>query len=175
MIGITDSLAPLKPLIYGGHMVDQVSLDGYSLRPVPERFEAGTPAIESVIGWGAALKYLSDSGVAAMSAHLDQLTGQLVQRLNQMPAVTVLGPSEGQPRGPLVSFTVDKMEALAVAKILNQRDSIFVRSGFHCAQALHEHLGIPTTVRASLQIYNQDADLERFFKALRAATLLSAM
>lgn len=51
-------------------MVDQVSLDGYSLRPVPERFEAGTPAIESVIGWGAALKYLSDSGVAAMSAHL---------------------------------------------------------------------------------------------------------
>lgn len=175
LIGTTESLSQLSPLIYGGHMVDQVSVVDFSVRPIPERFEAGTPPIESVIGWGTALEYLSNAGVAAMSSHLDQLTSQLVERLNEMPAVSVLGPGKGESRGPLVSFNVDNMEALAVAKILNQRDSIFVRSGFHCAQALHQHLGVPATVRASLQIYNNEADLERLTKALRAATMLSAM
>lgn len=164
----------LQPVVLGGQMVDQVSLTGWTTQAPPHCYEAGSPPAESVIGWGAALEYLEEFGQEAINDRLAHLTTELLDRLSDIPGVRMLGPLAG-PRGPLVSFLIDGLESHAVAKMLSQRDDVVVRSGFHCAQPLHQHLGIGPTVRASLQIYNTEDDLERLSRTLQAIAKLRVM
>ena len=156
----------LQPVTLGGQMVDQVSLTGWTPQPPPYCYEAGSPAVESVLGWGAALRYLDQFERTAIGQRLEDLTTSLIARLTQIPGVRILGPPARQ-RGSLVAFLVDGLESHAIAKILSRRDNIMVRSGFHCAQPLHQHLQITPTVRASLHIYNNEDDLERFAGTLQ--------
>ncbi|QEG42508.1 aminotransferase class V-fold PLP-dependent enzyme [Roseimaritima ulvae] len=164
----------LAPVVLGGNMVDQVSTTGWTPQAPPQCYEAGTPAIESIIGWGAAVEYLQQHGIAAIQQQLERLTRELVNRLEAIPGLTLLGPTDVR-RGPLASFHIDGLEAAAIAKILSQRDRIYVRSGFHCAQPLHEHLGLRPSVRASLQIYNSEDDLDRLARTLQSIAKLRMM
>ncbi len=165
----------MQPVIMGGQMVDQVSSTGWTPQPPPYCFEAGSPPAESVIGWGAAIEYLDDFGRQAISQRLEYLTDVLIKRLAEVPGVQMIGPTPGNPRGPLVTFNMDGLESNAIAKILNQRENVLVRSGFHCAQPLHQHLGLAPTVRASLQIYNTEDDLDRFVRTLNSIAKLRVM
>ncbi|TWT54663.1 putative cysteine desulfurase [Rubripirellula amarantea] len=165
----------LKPMLLGGHMVDHVFPDSWTIQKAPQRYEAGTPPIESVIGWGAAIDYLQQIGTATLKQHLSELSSYLIDRLESVPGVKIVGPSRGQSRGPLASFSVEGLEASAIARILAQRDEVFVRAGFHCAQPLHQTLGLRPSVRASLQIYNTRADIDRFAKILGSVAKLGVM
>lgn len=165
----------LQPVAKGGQMVDDVTLEGWTLQPAPYCYEAGSPAAESVIGWGAAIQYLDDFGVEAIGQRLKDLTHKLVTRLQEVPGIRILGPEPGGQRGPMATFTMEGLEAHAVAKILSQRERVLVRSGFHCAKPLHRHLGLGPTVRASLQIYNNDDDIDRLIRTLCSLTKLQLM
>ncbi|MEL6107929.1 MAG: aminotransferase class V-fold PLP-dependent enzyme [Planctomycetota bacterium] len=157
----------MRPVTLGGNMVDRVRKDGWDPLPPPHCFEAGSPPAESVIGWGAALEYLEGLGRESISSHLDNLTRHLVGQLQSIDGVEILGPPSSTDRGPLASFVMDGLESHATAKMLNRRDNIIVRSGFHCAEPLHEHLGVSPTLRASLQVYNNEEDIDRFATTLR--------
>ena len=165
----------LMPVVLGGQMVDQVTISGWTPQPAPHCYEAGSPPVESVIGWGAAIDYLEKFGRPAMESHLNKLTNTLVSQLLEVPGVKILGPPKDAPRAPLVSFHLDGMESHAIAKILNQRENVLVRSGFHCAQPLHDHLGLKPSVRASLQIYNNQTDIDRLIRTLQSIAKLCAM
>ena len=165
----------LMPVVLGGQMVDQVTASGWTPQPAPHCYEAGSPPVESVIGWGAAIGYLEKFGKQTIESHLNKLTDTLVSQLLEVPGVQILGPKKETPRAPLVSFHLDGMESHAIAKILNQRENVLVRSGFHCAQPLHDHLGLKPSVRASLQIYNNQSDIERLIRTLQSIAKLCAM
>ncbi|MCD0458894.1 aminotransferase class V-fold PLP-dependent enzyme [Roseiconus lacunae] len=149
----------LRPVRFGGNMVSAVHGETFELQSPPHCFEAGTPAIESVIGWGAAIDYLDQLSPAGISHYLSELTDRAANQLAAIDGVRLVSTSDPH-RGPLVAFTIEGMEANAVVKILGN-DQIFLRAGYHCAQPLHEHLGMGPSIRASFQVYNTPADIDR--------------
>jgi len=159
-------LERMTPWHVGGNVVDQVHIDDYTLQDPPHRFEAGTPAIEAVIGWGAAIEYLTDLGMDQVQAHDRQLVAYALDKLGQIDFVKLTGPTDPASRCASVSFNVESLEAHGVARMLSNRSNIFVRSGFHCAQPLHETLGLLPTVRASFYIYNQPQEIDALAQAL---------
>jgi len=161
-------LERMRPWFLGGNMVDQVHLDGYSLQALPHRLEAGTPAIEAVIGWGAALRYLAGLGLEEVQAHDQALVRYGRERLAAIDAVRVAGPEDPARVCSTLPFHVEGLEAHGVARMLNNRANIMVRSGFHCAQPLHESLNLTPTVRASFYVYNTEQDVDALAETLEA-------
>ncbi|MEM0217756.1 MAG: cysteine desulfurase [Candidatus Nezhaarchaeales archaeon] len=156
----------LDPPIVGGGVVIDVSLNDYELLGKPYVFEVGTPPISSVIGFGAALDYLSRLGLANIMEHEVRVAKMLSKLLREIPDVRVLGPEE--PQTGIVSFVVNGVRAEDVALALGNLD-ICVRAGFHCAiplvrDLLNEKLGV---VRASLYLYNTEEEVERFISSLK--------
>ena len=167
-----EHLDRIEPRQIGGSVVSEVHLDGYTLQEVPHRFEAGTPAIESVIGWGAAAEYLMRLGLESVAEHDRRLVAYADQRLRAIDHVDIVGPTDPGRRGALVSFQVQNLEAHGVAKMLGNRANVLVRSGFHCAQPLHESLGLLPTVRASFYVYNTEEDIDELADCLTSITAL---
>lgn len=158
----------MTPWHLGGNIIDQVHIDSYTLQDPPHKFEAGTPAIEAVIGWGAAIEYLSDLGMKQVQEHDQQLVSYALQELGKIGFVKIAGPTDPAKRCGSVSFNVEGLEAHGVARMLSNRDNVYVRSGFHCAQPLHETLELLPTVRASFYLYNQTQDIDTLVQALQA-------
>lgn len=172
LYGKPELLERMEPFHLGGNIVDQVGLDGYTLTELPHRLEAGTPAIEAVIGWGAAVRYLEELGIEAVNRHDRQLVDYALERLMEIDHVRPVGPADARVRCAAVSFTVHGLEAAGVARMLSNRANLMVRSGFHCAQPLHEFLGIPPTVRASFYVYNSTDDVDLLVDCLASITSL---
>lgn len=159
--GRGELLAAMPPWQGGGEMIASVSFSGTRFRPPPHRFEAGTPNISGVIGLGAALAYLIGLDRPALAAHEAALHHQLVARLAALPGVTVLGA----PEAAVASFTVDGVHPHDVATLLDQR-GVAIRAGHHCAQPLHQRLGLPASCRASLAFHSGADDLDALLDAL---------
>ncbi len=175
LYGKLSLLEALPPLTFGGDMVKEVHELDFALRDVPHRFEAGTPAIEAVIGLSAACRYLGRVPLEAIAAHERSLTAHALERLSRIRRLTLRGPLEPESRGSSVSFTIEGVEANGVARMLSHRFNICVRSGFHCAQPAHEALGSPPTVRASYYLYNTEAEIDLLAEALdQVSSLLGA-
>lgn len=156
-----------EPFILGGSMVLSVDWHESTWRPVPQRLEAGTPAIAQVVGLGAALTYLKQVDFAWLEEHEKKLCHKLVNALLPFKEIRILGPVEKLlSEGHLVSFSVKDMHAHDVAAFLDSH-GIAVRAGHHCAQPLHNKLGVPNSVRASFYLYNTEEDVDRLIKALR--------
>ncbi|HEX6987223.1 MAG TPA: cysteine desulfurase [Planctomycetaceae bacterium] len=174
LYGKRERLEELSFFHYGGDMVAEVHESEFVARGVPWRLEAGTPFIEGAIGLAAACEYLDALGLDRIERHERELVRYALHRLADVPGVTVHGPTSCRDRAGSVSFTVRGLEAHAVARILSDRDDIFVRSGYHCAQPLHEAFGLPPTVRASFYLYNDAEEIDRLAAALgRLRTHLS--
>lgn len=152
----------ISPYQFGGGMVSDVTILKTNFLQAPIKFEAGTMPIASILGLGAALDYLQAvKAYELSSSYLASLCARFVAGLLQISQVTIIGNlSQLSQSGHLVSFTVSGHHAHDVAAYLNQF-KICVRAGHHCAQPLHDYLGLSATLRVSFQIYNtaQEVDL----------------
>jgi cysteine desulfurase/selenocysteine lyase len=162
-------LNSMPPYNGGGDMIETVSFDKTTYAQSPARFEAGTPAIAEAIGLAAACDYVQNIGWEAIVAHEHKLAQQLAETLRGINGLTLYG----DPASGIASFNLDGCQASDVATILDQC-GVAVRSGHHCAMPLNAKLGIKASVRASLALYNESADIEQLAVGLaKAKKLLS--
>jgi cysteine desulfurase/selenocysteine lyase len=160
-------LEAMPPFKGGGEMIREVKLSGSKWNDLPWKFEAGTMPIAEAIGLGAAVDYLSALGMERVFAHDRSLVAYAMERLREVPGLTMLGPP-AERRGGLVAFTMDGIHPHDVAAALD-RDGIAVRAGHHCAMPLHEALGIPASTRASFHCYSVPGDVDALVEGLHRA------
>jgi cysteine desulfurase/selenocysteine lyase len=161
-------LDAMPPFMGGGGMIRKVTLDGTTYADVPARFEAGTPAVGEAIGLGVAVEYLSQLGMDRIIEHEREVVGYALDRLAEVPGLTVYGPADPAHRSGVVSFTVGDIHPHDVAAILDG-ENVAVRAGHHCNQPLVRELGVVATTRASFYVYNTPDDVDRLVAALHKA------
>ncbi len=157
-------LEAMPPWQGGGDMIDEVRFSGTTWADLPHKFEAGTPNIAGVIGFGAALDYLADLDRAAARAHEHRLHAEMERALRQIPGLKIIG--EAPAKTALTSFVMENAHPHDIATILD-REGVAVRAGHHCAQPAMARFGVPGTVRASLAFYNTEEDVEQLVAGLR--------
>ncbi len=157
-------LEKLAPDETGGGMVVNVTYEGATWKPAPERFEAGTPNIAGAIGLGVACDYLDALGRAAIERHDHALARLAYAKLSVLPGIRLLGPA-GE-RGGLVSFAFPDLHAHDVVTFADE-DGIALRGGHHCNQPLMRKLGLTSTTRASFYVYNTAEEIDVLVASLR--------
>ncbi len=158
-------LEQMEPLFGGGDMIRSVTLTEATWNELPYKFEAGTPNIVGVIGFGAALEYLAAQPLVERTAHTAELYDKLLDELARRDYITMFGPKERSQRHSIVSFTVRGVHPHDVAQVLDTYQ-VAIRAGHHCAQPVMERWQVPATVRASLYFYNTIEDVEALLKGL---------
>ena len=165
LFGRRELLEAMPPFIGGGSMIKQVGRELITWANLPAKFEGGTPAIGEAIGYGAAVRWLDELGLEAVHAAEAELTAYALDRIAEVPGLTVFGPPAGDDRGGIISFSIEGVHAHDVSEILD-RHGVAVRAGHHCAQPRMERLGVPATTRASLAVYNTRAEVDRLIDGL---------
>jgi cysteine desulfurase/selenocysteine lyase len=171
LYGKRELLEELNPFLGGGDMIMNVKLDvstaefNISFNKLPWRFEAGTPNIAGAVGIMEAIKYLRNIGMDRIYEYEGSLVKYVLDRMRDIDNISIYGPLDGY-RGALVSFNIDGVDSHETALLLDGF-GIMVRSGLHCAEPLHDRLGIPSSVRASFYIYNTFDEVDRFLEALK--------
>lgn len=158
-------LEKLPPYQYGGDMIKEVHMHETIFNDVPHKFEAGTPHIAGVIGLGAAVDYLSHIGMGAIRKHEIEITSYALQSLGSIKGLSIVGPTDAHQRGGVIAFTMQKIHPHDIAQVLDE-DNICIRVGFHCAQPLHEFLGIGPTARASFYMYTTKEEVDALVTGL---------
>ncbi|MEM0097588.1 MAG: SufS family cysteine desulfurase [Conexivisphaerales archaeon] len=158
-------LEDLEPPFRGGEMVTEVHAEGQEWNDVPLKFEPGTPNFAGAIGFGEATKYLEKIGMNDIESYEKKLGKALMEELTKIDGLEYIGPSEG--RAALLSFKLKGYHPHDIAAFLDTR-SIAIRSGFHCAQPLHERFGFfDGSARASLYFYNNLDEIESLAYSLK--------
>jgi len=165
LFGRKELLEKMPPFLGGGEMIKRVDLRSFKANDLPHKFEAGTPAIAEVVGFGAAVDYLSDLGLDNIERHERTLTGFAIEQLSLIPGLHVIGPGI-EEKGGVVAFWIEGIHAHDVAQILDS-NGIAVRAGHHCAQPLHTKFNLPATSRASLYLYNTRFEVERLVEGIQ--------
>lgn len=163
--GRHELLASLPPFLGGGEMIEVVRMEGSTYAGPPYRFEAGTPPIAQAHGLGVALDYLTGLGMEAIAAHEEQITARLLERLQAIKGLRILGPTELVDRGGAVSFTLEGVHPHDIMQMLDSR-GIAVRGGHHCARPLHDRLGVQSSVRASGYLYTTPEEVDALAEGL---------
>jgi cysteine desulfurase/selenocysteine lyase len=164
LYGRHELLDRLPPYQGGGEMILSVEFQRSSFKPVPHRFEAGTPDISGSIGLHAAMDYLDTIGREAIFQHDQELAHYAYAGLAELPGVRLFGPKEG--RGGLVSFLLADVHAHDVVTVADQY-GVALRGGHHCTQPLMRKLGVESTARASFYFYNTRDEVDRLFEVIR--------
>jgi len=167
LYGKEEILDAMPPFLTGGDMIREVHIDSATWNDLPWKFEAGTPNIAGAIGMGAAVDYLQKIGMGKIHAHEQVLIKYAMERLSEVPGLTMYGPP-AEERGGLVAFTVEGLHPHDIASILDAY-GVAVRAGHHCAQPVHDHFGIPATARASFYLYNTPEEADALVNALLEA------
>ena len=167
LYGRTELLEEMPPFLTGGGMVRRVGRAGATWNDLPWKFEAGTGAIAEAVGLGAAVDYLSAVGMDALWAHEQALTAYALAQLTQLPGLRVVGPRVGERSG-VISFAVEHIHPHDLAQMLDL-EGVAIGAGFHCAELLHECLGLAATARASLYLYNTREEVDRLVTGIRRA------
>jgi cysteine desulfurase / selenocysteine lyase len=165
LFGRRELLEEMPPFIGGGSMIRKVTKELITWADLPAKFEGGTPAIGEAIGFGAAVRWLDELGLPGVHAAEMELTAYTLERIAEVPGLTVFGPPPGEDRGGIVSFAMDGVHPHDISEILD-RHGVAVRAGHHCAQVLMQRLGVPATTRASLAVYNTRAEVDRLIDAV---------
>ena len=161
-------LEAMPPFLGGGDMISSVTLERSEWNEVPHKFEAGTPDVGGVVGFGAALDYLTALGMERVRAHERELTAHALDRLAGAPGVTLHGPPGPEGRGGVVSFSLEGVHPHDVGQVLDGR-GIAIRAGHHCAQPVMQRLGVPATARASFYVYNTADEADALADGVREA------
>ena len=161
-------LDDLPPFLYGGSMIETVTMTTATWAPAPRKFEAGVPNMAQAVGLGAALDYLTNIGMSNVHDHEVSLTQYLIEKLQQVPELKIVGPTSIDARGGTVSFTVGEIHPHDLGQYVDSQ-GVAVRTGHHCAWPLTRKLGVPATTRASLYLYNDESDCDALFDAILGA------
>jgi cysteine desulfurase/selenocysteine lyase len=164
--GRRELLEEMPPFIGGGHMIRTVAANESTWTDLPWKFEAGTSQIAEAIGLGAAVDWICAIGMQRIRSHEEALVALTLERLSEIPGLTIHGPGEAAERGALVSFSLEGAHPHDIGDILG-REGICVRAGHHCAQPLMRKLGVAATTRASFAAHNSAADVERLIAGLQ--------
>lgn len=151
-------LDAMPPFLGGGDMISSVQLREFTPAALPHKFEAGTPAIAEAAGLGAAVDYLQAVGIDSIHAYEAELTEYVLERLSEVPGLTLYGPPAAG-RGGVAAFTLKGVHAHDVAQVLDG-SGVAVRAGMHCTMPLHARLGVSATARASFYLYNTTSEID---------------
>lgn len=164
-------LEKMEPFIGGGGMIQSVKYDKVKgcmieWHNLPWKFEAGTPNVCSAIGLTEAIRYLKRLGMKNVQEHERQLTQYTLKLLQEYDKISLYGPSDTSIKCGIISFNIKNMDYNDVVLLLDNF-GIMVRSGYHCAEPLHQRLGLSGSVRASFYIYNTKEEIEKFVEVLK--------
>ncbi|HEX7443122.1 MAG TPA: SufS family cysteine desulfurase [Acidimicrobiales bacterium] len=164
-------LEAMPPFLGGGEMIRDVRLDGFTTNDLPWKFEAGTPPIAETIGLGAAVDYLDGLGMEAVRNHEIELTGYALRTLGDRfgDKLRIHGPADPAARGGVISFAFADLHPHDISQVLDEH-AVCVRAGHHCAKPLMRVLGVGATARASVYVYNDEADIDALGDALAATS-----
>lgn len=165
LYGKQELLEKMPPFLTGGEMIETVSRYDAVYVELPHKFEAGTVNAGGAVGLAAAIDYLESYGMDTLHAVEQELTAYLFRGMNAIPHVHVLGSQREDNHTGIVSFTVDQVHPHDISEVLSS-DGMDIRAGHHCAQPLHDHLGIHSTARASLMFYNTKEEIDRFLESV---------
>jgi cysteine desulfurase/selenocysteine lyase len=162
--GRRELLEQMEPFNLGGHMIRKVSFEGTTWGDVPGKFEAGTQPSAEAVGFGAAIDYLDAVGMEAIEQHEHELAAYALDRLGELPWITLYGPPADRRAG-IVSFNVDGIHPHDVSQVLDW-EGIAIRAGHHCCQPLMRKLGVTATNRASFYLYTLPEEIDRLIEGL---------
>ena len=174
LYGKRDLLEAMPPFMGGGDMIRTVGLRQSTWNDLPWKFEAGTPAIAEAIGLGAAVDYLNTLGMEHIHRHEQEITTYAMERLRDVPGLTIYGPPAAQ-RGGVISFTLGDIHPHDLASILDQEVGVAVRAGHHCAQPLMERYSVPAMARASFYLYTLHEDVDTLVQGLEKAVQIFSL
>jgi cysteine desulfurase/selenocysteine lyase len=159
-------LEEMSPYQGGGEMIGFVERDQSTWADVPHKFEAGTPNIAGAIGAAAAVDFMEQIGYKSIKEHETGLLRYALNRLAQIPDLTVFGPRDLQERSGVIAFALGDAHPHDIATILDS-EGVAIRAGHHCAQLVMKHLGVSATARASFSLYNTTDDVDRLVAGLK--------
>ena len=170
LYGKRERLEVLPPYQGGGEMIATVTMEESTYAAIPHKFEAGTPHIEGIIGFGAALNYMNSVGIDAIAAHETALLDYATETLSSIDGFRIIGTAAN--KASVLSFLVDGTHPYDLGVLLDQQ-GIAVRTGQHCTQPIMDQFCIAGTARASFAMYNTFEEIDLFKAALeRAVTML---
>ncbi len=170
LYGKSELLEEFPPYQGGGEMISSVTFEKTEYADLPHKFEAGTPNISGVIGFGAAIDYMNNIGFDNIEAHEQELLKYATDRLNKIPGIKIYGDQVNKIS--VISFNLSNHHPSDIGSILDQF-GIAVRTGQHCTQPIMDYYKIPGTVRVSLSFYNTKSEIDLLIDALdKASTML---
>jgi cysteine desulfurase/selenocysteine lyase len=173
VVGRRALLEKMAPYQMGGDMIEFVGDDRTTWNVLPHKFEAGTPNVGDAVGLAAACDYLDDMGMDAVRKHELELLEPMIAKLSKIEGVTIYGPTDLSQRSGVVSFTVEGIHPHDLSTVLDQ-GGVCIRAGHHCAQPLMRRLNVPATARASVYVYNEQADVEALARGIVRAKKMFA-
>jgi cysteine desulfurase / selenocysteine lyase len=163
LYGKAEWLEKMNPFLGGGSMIRTVTFERSTYAAIPDKFEAGTPAIASAIGLGAAIDYLNSLDREAAHAHEQELLAYATEKLSAIEGVRIIGTA--REKASVLAFVIDEVHPHDVGTILDQ-EGIAIRAGHHCAQPVMQHFKVPATARASFAFYNTKSEVDSLVRAV---------
>ncbi|MDT7806848.1 MAG: cysteine desulfurase / selenocysteine lyase [Acidobacteriota bacterium] len=164
LYGKAELLEKMNPFLGGGSMIRTVTFERSTYAAIPDKFEAGTPAIASAIGLGAAIDYLNSLDREAAHAHEQELLRYATAKLSAVEGVRIIGTA--REKASVLAFVINEIHPHDVGTILDQ-EGVAIRAGHHCAQPVMQHFGVPATARASFAFYNTKEEVDRLIAAVQ--------
>ena len=159
-------LEKMQPFLFGGEMVKNVDIKKTSFADLPYKFEAGTPDISGIISLGSAIDYLEKIGMGNIQKYEESLVRYCLKEMKGIKDLTIYGKEEVKGRLGVIAFNIEGIHPHDVAQILAD-EGICIRAGHHCAQPLHQRLGVMATARVSFYFYNDKRDIDKFINGLK--------
>jgi len=167
LYGKSELLNSLPPYQGGGEMISNVTFDKTEYADLPHKFEAGTPNIAGVIGFGAAIDYMNSIGFNNIEVYEKELLDYATEKLKKIDNIKIYGDINNKIS--VISFNIGNHHPSDIGSILDQY-GIAVRTGQHCTQPIMDHFNIPGTVRASFSFYNTKSEIDLFIDAVKKAS-----
>lgn len=163
LYGKADLLKRMPPYQGGGDMISVVTFEKTHYNTLPYKFEAGTPNIAGVIGFGAAINYVQAIGLDRIAAYETELLAYATEALEEIPGLRIIGTA--QEKASVVSFVLDCAHPHDIGTILD-REGVAIRAGHHCAMPVMQRFGVPATARASFAFYNTPEEIDALVRAI---------
>ncbi len=166
LYGKKELLEKMPPFLYGGEMVVDAKVEGCKWNEIPHKFEAGTPNMAGTIGLGAAIDYLNNLGMENVRAHEVELLSHATKALLEIEGLELYGPKDPTQRTGVLTFNIPGLSSIDLSSFMDEY-GFAIRSGFHCAQPVHEALGILPSARISFYIYNTKEEIDALIPKIK--------